>query len=94
MEPEKEQQTTLPLLGICTTILWKLLQKKEGHVLKFAPDHKPQHLALGNIFLCTPTHDEGEGGKDLVGKSMWTGRSVQHCVQLVRQVVKHAADIV
>lgn len=45
-------------------------------------------------FLHTPTHDGGEEGGEggLVGDA--GRRSVQHCIQLVCQVVKHAADVV
>lgn len=51
--------------------------------------------------LDTPTHDGGgweEGARKrwegLVGKETFGSRSVQHCIQLVCQVVKHAADVV
>lgn len=35
---------------------------------------------------------EGEGGQGLMGDA--GRRSVQHCIQLVGQVIKHAADVV
>lgn len=35
-----------------------------------------------------------EGGRGFVGDETLAGGSVQHCVQLVGQVVKHAADVV
>lgn len=61
----------------------------------------PRFVCVFFLFFDTPTHDVGgreERGKKTarVGrwKEMFGSRSVQHGVQLVCQVVKHAADVV
>lgn len=86
--PEKEDPPTRPP-AYCKKLYEKRCSRRDTRTHFLSTSIESQES-----FFDTPTHDGEERG----GRACWErdvdGRSVQHCIQLVRQVVKHGADVV